>query len=103
MDNKKISKTHIKKHKRLRYSLHDRIELFEKKKINEAKSLMAIKWIGNSGSHTGDTLTKDGLLDGFDILEDVILKIYDTDSTRIKKLTSAINKRKKPIGQNPFC
>ena len=48
MDNLKIPKTHLKSKKRVRYSLHQRIENFKIKNHNQGELLMAIKWIGNS-------------------------------------------------------
>ena len=98
MDDQKILKTYINGGKRTGYSLHKRIELFKSTKPEEADLLMAIKWIGNSSSHTGDILTRDDILDAFEILEYVLTKLYEKDSARLKKLSKAINKKKKPIG-----
>ena len=98
MDDMKIPKTYLQSNKRRGYSLHKRIELFKVSKPEYAELLMAIKWIGNSGSHTGDSLTKDDILDSFEILEHVTTKLYETDTKRIAKVAKTINKRKKPIG-----
>ena len=98
MDDMKVPKTYLHAGKRKGYSLHKRIELFKVSNSEQAELLMAIKWIGNSGSHTSDGLTKDDILDSFEILEHVTAKLYETDSKRIAKLTKTINKRKKPIG-----
>jgi len=46
------------KQKRQILPLHQRITEFGIKKPKEANLLMAIKWIGNSGSHLGDNLVK---------------------------------------------
>ena len=93
----KVKKTTIdKKGKRRGLSLHARIEEFRRKFPNEADMLMAIKWIGNSGSHASEKLTKDDTLDGFEILEHVIHKLFETETKRIKKLTKIINKKKGP-------
>lgn len=69
------------------YTLHKRIERFKIKNPEQAESLMAIKWIGNSGSHTNRSLTKDDILDSFEILEHVTTKLYETDTKRITQLT----------------
>jgi hypothetical protein len=101
LDEMKTPKTFInKKNKRESYSLHKRIELFKAINPNEADLLMAIKWIGNTGSHNGGVLTKDDLLDSYDILEHVTTKLFEKESERIKKLSKEINKRKKPIGKS---
>lgn len=99
MDDKKVPKTYLDKGKRKGYSLHNRIELFRKTNKEESELLMAIKWIGNSGSHQIDNLTKDDILDSFEILEHVIIRLYDTNSNRIKKISTIINKKRKPIGK----
>jgi len=98
MDDMKVPKTYLDKGKRKGYSLHKRIEQFKKTNIEEAEHLMAIKWIGNVGSHQLENLTKEDILDGFEILELVTNKLYDKSTARIKKLSKKINKRKKPIG-----
>ena len=99
MDDMKVAKTYVHSGKRKGYSLHRRIELFKKVNHEQAELLMAIKWIGNSGSHTSSELTKDDILDSFEILEHVTTKLYETESKRINQLTKKINKRKKPIGK----
>ena len=99
MDDMKIPKTYMHAKKRQGYTLHKRIELFKAVKSEHADSLMAIKWIGNSGSHTSDGLTKDDILDSYEILEHVTTRLYETDSKRIAKITKTVNKRKKPIGK----
>jgi len=99
MDDKKVPKKYIIKKKRYGYSLHQRIEFFKKTNSEEADLLMAIKWIGNSGSHEIYNITSDDILDGFEILELVTTKLYETDSKRIKTLSRNINKRRKPISK----
>ncbi len=98
MDEQKITKTYLDAGKRRENRLHKRIELFKKIKPEEADLLMAIKWIGNSGSHKNEVLTKDDILDAYEILDHVVTKLYEKDSDRLKKLSKAINKRRKPIG-----
>ncbi len=58
MDEQKIQSTYIERRKRKIYSLHKRIEFFKVKKPDEGDLFMAIKWIGNSGSHKNEDLTK---------------------------------------------
>lgn len=99
MDNKKVKKSTISnKGKRVYYDLHTRIDLFKKKFPEKAKLLMANKWIGNAGSHKNTNLTQDDILDGFEILELVLNQLYGTDTKRITRKASEINKRKGPIG-----
>lgn len=83
-----------------RLSLHQRLELLKKKNSDVGDQLLAVKWLGNAGSHMdaaskGD-VTKADLLDGFEILEHVIEEVFKQRSTRIRKLAGAINRRRGP-------
>jgi hypothetical protein len=75
--------------------LHNRIELFGKKQPALAEQLMAIKWIGNAGSHA-DVVTREDLLDAFDILASVLDDLYLQRSRVIGALVRAINRRAAP-------
>ncbi|MEL1243681.1 DUF4145 domain-containing protein [Flavobacterium sp. DGU11] len=98
MDFYKIKKTIItSRRKRKRVTLHERIELFKEKFSSEGELLMAIKWIGNIGSHSIEPLTQDDILDGFEMLEHVLNKLFEMESKRIKSLGKTINKRKGPV------
>lgn len=77
-------------------SLHERIILFGKKNPKPAERLLAIKWIGNFGSH-GLRLESNDLLDAYELLEIVLVEIYDTSKKRTDKLTKDINKKKGPL------
>lgn len=97
LNDKKVLKSAITKGKKRRsLSLHERIELYEKKNCEVAKYLMAIKWIGNAGSHEGE-LTSDDILDGLDLLKYALEKLYTMHDKEIAQITKKINKRKKPL------
>jgi hypothetical protein len=81
--------------KEQKYTLHKRIELFENKKSDIAKHIMAIKWISNKGSHAGN-LTANDVLTGFELLEYCIEQLYDNKVDRLNKIAERINKKKKP-------
>ncbi|QRR00803.1 DUF4145 domain-containing protein [Dyadobacter sandarakinus] len=98
MDDLKIKKTYTSSRSRKSYSLHQRIEFFKTKYPQFADSVMAIKWIGNSGSHNNDPINKNDILDAFEILNYVLADLYETHKKRIHRLTKTINKRKKPVG-----
>jgi hypothetical protein len=57
---------------------------------------MAVKWIGNAGSHTEAIYTED-LLDGFDILNSSLDKLYSDYDKQITQISSQINKRERPL------
>ena len=74
-------------------SLHKRIEIYEKENPDLAKLLMAMKIIGNEGSHS-TTTSIDNLLDAFEILEHFIENVYSKNSERIKELADKIVEKK---------
>ena len=84
------------KGKRVRISLHNRIVAFEATKPDIAKRLFALKWLGNEGSHV-DTITKNDVLDAYEILEWAIDDLYVGYKKLIEKKVSKINKSKKPL------
>lgn len=72
MDMENIPRTSInKKGEANNIGLHKRLESFPK--IN-TKLLIAVKWIGNKGSH--EDISVDYLLDGYELLEYVLGNIY---------------------------
>jgi hypothetical protein len=98
LDKFKIKKTtNNSDGKRKKVALHHRIEQFKVKYSSAAELLMAIKWIGNVGSHSSEALTRDDILDGMEMLEHVVNMLFESESKRIKTLVKTINKRKGPI------
>lgn len=94
MDEFKIKKTIInRQRKRQRLSLHKRIEEFKNSKPEIAELLLAIKWVGNSGSHIGK-LEKIDILETYEMLELSLNKLYDNKEDELKKIAKEINKRK---------
>lgn len=99
LTDKKVNK--FKKHlnkPRTKFTLHQRIDIFEKRNDENsdvAQHLMAIKWIGNTGSHDGD-ISNDDLLNGFELLNYSLEKLYGSRDKEIQQMTKYINKRRKP-------
>jgi hypothetical protein len=81
--------------KRLPLSLHSRIVDFGSKKPDVSEKLLAVKRIGNAGSHSG-TLSKQDLLDGHKILHYSPKKLFADEGEETCKQTRQINKRRKP-------
>jgi len=84
---------------RARLSLHARIERFKQTAPDSADYLLAIKWLGNAGSHANlDELSRDDLLNGFELFEHVVERIYVKREEHLKKIAKGINSRKgKPV------
>lgn len=100
MDYRGIKKTTInKKGKRVMIDLHSRIEMFQKKHPNLSElgdKLIALKWIGNSGSHLAG-LEHKHMVTAYEIMEHIIDELFNNTSVRLKKTAKVINKTKKPV------
>jgi len=84
--------------RRSRLSLHKRIDLARSKQpklIDLCDDLLAVKWLGNEGSHPGD-VTRGAVFDALDILEHVLRERFDKPRSAIAKISKAINRRKGP-------
>lgn len=85
-------------------TLHKRIESFATKEPTMALHLMALKWLGNTGSHEGK-VAKNDLLDAFEVLEHVLVEMIDRRTERVsaiaEKLTKKHGPKKKPTGPTP--
>lgn len=76
-------------------ALHGRIQAFTSKNQDVADKLLAIKWIGNTGSHSDDLELAD-VLDAFELLEYCLEDLYEGRSARLKALTALINSHRGP-------
>ncbi len=98
---KKIPRFELKKNKgRNRLILHKRIQMFGAKYVkykDEALKLEAIKWIGNEGSHSDNKITKEDLIDAYDILNHLVHKLYETETQRVERISKKIVAQKGPI------
>lgn len=81
----------------VRLSLHRRIELIPDKHRDSKHLLLALKWLGNSGSHASSPITQDDVLDAYEILEHLIIELFSTQKKRVSKLAKKIVKSKGPV------
>ena len=88
------------KGKRNSLSLHKRIEKYgvKAKDKNLQVMLTAVKWIGNEGSH-GGTMTIDDLLVGFELLEYILVLIFEDQAAKLLAISKKINKKKGPLSK----
>jgi len=96
MNELKVKKQVQKVNKRRKLSLHERILEFEKTNPKIAENLLAIKWIGNSASHSMMDLTQDDVLDAYEIMEFSLNILFSKKERYIGKMTKEINKRRAP-------
>jgi hypothetical protein len=76
-------------------ALHQRIEHYGKRNKNISNHLLALKIIGNEGSHVGNVESED-ILDAYEILEQLIEFAYIKKTKRIAELANQIVLRNKP-------
>lgn len=79
-------------------SVHERIEKFAAKHEDAATQLMAIKWLGNIGSHAAlEVLTHNDLLDAFEHFEYALDLVYVKKAIALVKRAKQIIKEKGPV------
>jgi hypothetical protein len=76
-------------------TLHQRVELFREKNPEIGHHLLAVKWIGNTGSHVGK-VAHDDLFDAFEIMDNALDELFVKRSIHVTRLAKQINKSKKP-------
>lgn len=77
--------------------LHTRVEKFKETHPEVGDFLMALKWLGNEGSHHPGGISKverSAVLDAFEILEHVLGLVYDSRSKGLKSKARKINKKR---------
>ncbi len=82
--------------KRTFLALHLRIELLPAKHKHLQDLFFAVKWLGNAGSHSNKVVTRDDVLDAYEIMEEILQDLFVKKTIKIKKLAKQINKTKGP-------
>lgn len=96
LDALKIPKTTINSRgKKETLTLHSRIDKTQARYATTHQSLLAVKWLGNAGSHS-TVLSRDAVFDALDIFEAVLHELYSAHPSAIKKLVARVNARKGP-------
>lgn len=93
LDHRRITNFAVRNGRRRRKSLHERIEDFKAKQPDLAECLLAIKWLGNAGSHP-EGLSREDMLDAYEILQHVLEELYVARRARAAALARGINRRK---------
>jgi len=101
LDNWKVKKSQLSKSKngkskRNYLSLHHRIEAFRKIKPEPAEILLAVKWLGNHGSHSGN-IKREDVIDAMELLQRVLNLLYDDSEKELLAKGRMISKRKGPL------
>lgn len=101
LDYLKVKKYETKKGKRLLVNLHKRIDLLPPKYANFKELYFAIKWLGNTGSHS-DTIRIDDVMDAYDIFEIILEELFDNKTKKAKTIAKAIIKKKGRVKSSSF-
>ncbi|MDL5366091.1 DUF4145 domain-containing protein [Xanthomonas sp. NCPPB 2654] len=84
--------------RRIFLNLHSRISLLPPKHSDLGELLLAIKWLGNAGSHADSIVTIDDVMDAYELIDHVLQELYMQKAKKAKALAKMINKKKGPKG-----
>lgn len=93
LDELGVQRFTVSKGKRYRLHLHARILKLPPKHQGIRDHLLAVKWIGNEGAHE-TALRLEDVLDGLEVLEYALDRIYDPRSRNVKKIVRGVLKKK---------
>lgn len=96
LTNIKIKRYEIVKKKRHFINLHKRIEMLPSSHKSVKELCFAVKWLGNAGSHSAVELGLDDVLDGYEIMEEVLKNVYSLKNRSALSLAKRINKKRGP-------
>jgi hypothetical protein len=92
----KVKRFELSRGKRRSISLNRRIELLPAKYLGFKDLLLAIKWLGNAGSHSWKEVKFDDVMDAYEIMEHLLAEIYDSRTMKVKALAKKVNTSKGP-------
>ena len=92
----KVKRFENRRGKKTFLGLHNRISLLPRKHEHLKEMCLAVKWLGNAGSHSNKEVTMDDVMDAYDIVEVLLHDLYDDRAKAAKKLAKKINKKKGP-------
>ncbi len=58
--------------------------------------LLAIKWLGNAGSHGHGKITIDDVMDSYELTEHILAEIFEPKIKKLKAIAKKINRKKGP-------
>jgi hypothetical protein len=79
--------------KRSRLTTDARIGQFRQKNSAAASFLMAVKWIGNAGSHDREIVPLESVLEGFELFARAVELIYDPHEKALERRAAIINQQ----------
>ena len=94
----KIERVEMKRGEPRIISLHRRISLIPPPHQELKELLLAIKWLGNAGSHAQVEISVDDVLDAYEMMEHVLEQIYPDQrrARKMKAIAKVVNTKKGP-------
>jgi len=92
----KIKRYKTNNGKRYFLSLHNRIVLLPQKYSDIKEIFIAVKWLGNAGSHSNEEVILDDVLDSYELTIELLDDIFSKKRTKAKLLAKKINRKKGP-------
>jgi len=87
----------VVKGKKAYVNLHQRILLLPPRFDAIRNLLLAVKWLGNAGSHNGTTrTTAEDVMNSYDLLDHVLHEVFEPKLSKLQKLAKKVNKKKGP-------
>jgi hypothetical protein len=81
-------------------SLHERIQRFAAKHSEIDETMLAVKWLGNLGSHES-SVSRQEALEAFELLDFILEEVVAGRRSRLKRMAKAINKAKGRVKVKP--
>jgi len=79
----------------VRLSLHQRLEVFAQGEPVTGSNLLAVKWLGNTGSH-GSAIDRTELLDAFGIIEHALAEMVVKRTRHVAELAKKLTRKHAP-------
>lgn len=92
----KIKRFTTSNNKRHYLSLHNRIDLLPRKYHHIKDIFIAVKWLGNAGSHSNHEVTLDDVFDSYELIIELLVEIFSNNRSKANTLAKKINKKKGP-------
>lgn len=91
-----VRRFNVKNGKRTFLNLHSRIGLLPPKHAELRELFLAIKWLGNAGSHADSAIKIDDVMDAYELVDHVLQELYAQRAKKVKALAKTINRKKGP-------
>ncbi|WP_434382664.1 DUF4145 domain-containing protein [Melittangium boletus] len=77
-------------------TLDRRIKAYQAAEPELGEHLMAIKWLGNSGSHGAEGMTKEDVLDALPLLDHVLGEVFEKRTQQLNRLREKLLEKHAP-------